>query len=211
MSNKRSFNNKRQPRTRINQFIRVREVFLIGANGEKIGNTQTQDALKKAKSYGLDLVEVSPNTRPPVCKILDFGKYKYEMAKKEKEARKHNSTSQKVKELKYHLNIDEGDYLTKARKAEGFMLKGMKVKIMMVFRGREMQKKDLGFDLIKRIRQDLQHVGNADFEPKMIGRNINMMLTPLPEKKRSRKFTEEGTPIEEEDDSVQESKEPSND
>lgn len=177
-------------RVRINHRIRVREVFVIGADGEKLGVMSSEAALAKAKEAGLDLVEVSPGARPPVAKILDYGKYRYEIAKRDKEAKKHNMAA-RVKELKFHINIEEGDYLTKMKRAEQFMLKGMKVKIMMVFRGREMQKQGLGFDLVRRIQQDLGHVGTADLAPKMLGRNINMMLTPLPEKKRHRKYTEE--------------------
>lgn len=149
-----------------------------------------------ARKHDLDLVEVSPNARPPVCKILDFGKFRYEVAKREKDTRKHNVAG-KVKELKFHINIDEHDYLIKLKKAEDFMLKGMKVKISMMFRGREMQHQQMGKDLIKRIQNDLLHVGLADAEPKLIGKNINMMLTPLPAKKRVRKFTKEEEEIEE--------------
>lgn len=122
------------------------------------------------------------------------------MSKKEKEARKHNLAS-KLKELKFRLNIDEHDYLVKMRRAEYFMLKGMKVKLLLAFRGREMQRKDDGMSLIQRIRQDLSHVGTADAEPKLLGRNINVMLTPLPASKRSRKFTQEDEPeVEDADD-----------
>ena len=172
-------------------------MLVIDPNGEKLGILELHQALSRAKDYGLDLVEVSPRSNPPVCKILDYGKFKYEMSKKDKEARKHN-TSQKVKELKFHLNIDGGDYMTKVKRAEEFMSKGMKVKLMMVFRGREMGKKKLGFDLINKLRKDLEHIGTADFEPKMIGRNINLMLTPLPAKKRKLKYTEEEPLAEEE-------------
>lgn len=164
-------------------------MLVIDPNGEKLGVLELHQALYKAKQYGLDLVEVSPRSNPPVCKILDYGKFKYEMSKKDKEARKHN-TSQKVKELKFHLNIDGGDYMTKVKRAEEFMSKGMKVKLMMVFRGREMGKKGMGFELVNKLKSDLEHVGSADFEPKMIGRNINLMLTPLPAKKRKLKYTE---------------------
>jgi translation initiation factor IF-3 len=149
-----------------------------------------RQALDEARRAGLDLVEVSPKARPPVCKILDYGKYRYEIAKKEKEARKQNSAA-KVKELKFHVNIEEHDYETKLRAAEQFLFKGMKAKMMLIFRGREMQHKDLGQVLVARIRQDLEHVGAADAEPKLVGRNINLMLTPLPLRKRVRKFTKE--------------------
>jgi translation initiation factor IF-3 len=160
-----------------------------------------QQALAEARRSGLDLVEVSPKARPPVCKILDYGKYRYELAKKDKEARKQNSAA-KVKELKFHVNIEGHDYETKLRNAEQFLFKGMKAKMMLVFRGREMQHKDLGQALVAKIRKDLEHVGVADAEPKLIGRNINLMLTPLPQRKRTRKFTKE-TDEDFEDDSDQ--------
>lgn len=195
---KKHFHNNNQPSFRANQKIRAREVFVIGPNGQPMGSMNTQDAIIAAKQHSLDLVEVSPNANPPVCKILDFGKFRYEMAKKDKETKKHN-TADKVKELKFHINIDQHDYFVKIRRAEQFMMKGMKVKMVMVFRGREMQHKEIGMDLIKKIRADLIHVGTADMEPKIVGKFINMMLTPLPAKKRVRKHTEEHEPdIEEE-------------
>lgn len=178
---------------RVNQRIRAREVHVIDPEGKSLGVLPIQDALQRARDHGLDLVEISPRATPPVCKILDFGKYRYEMAKREKEARKHNLAS-KLKELKFRLNIDEHDYLVKLRRAEYFMLKGMKVKLLLAFRGRELQRKDDGMDLVQRIRHDLAHVGTADAEPKLLGRNINVMLTPLPASKRTRKYTQEDEP-----------------
>ncbi len=115
------------------------------------------------------------------------------MSKKEKEARKHNLAS-KLKELKFRLNIDAHDYMVKLKRAEFFMLRGMKVKLLLAFRGREMQRKDDGMKLIQRIREDLLHVGTADTEPKLLGKNINVMLTPLPASKRTRKYTQEDEP-----------------
>jgi translation initiation factor IF-3 len=143
-------------------------------------------------------VEISPKARPPVCKILDYGKFRYEMSKKDKETRKANNAA-KVKELKFHINIDEHDYMTKMRHAEDFLFRGMKAKLMMVFRGREMQHQGLGRDVVDRIRRDLEHVGVADAEPKLVGRNINLMLTPLPVKKRVRKYTDDSIEYEGED------------
>lgn len=162
----------------------------IGPDGHPLGVLQLQDALNKARQYGLDLVEVAPNARPPVCKILDYGKFKYEIAKREREAKKQN-LSAKVKELKFHLNTDTHDYMVKMRHAEDFLFKGMKVKAMLVLRGREMLRKDDGRAMALRIVADLAHVANADNDPKLVGRNINMMLTPLPVKKRVRKYTVE--------------------
>lgn len=159
----------------------------IGPDGASLGTLPIQKALELAQRNGLDLVEISPKARPPVCKILEYGKYKYEMAKREKE--KKSSSTNKVKELKFHLNIDEHDYLVKMRHAEAFLLKGMKVKLMMVLRGREMMRKDWAQKRVDEIRTDLEHVATADNDPKLVGRNINLMLTPLPANKRSTKFT----------------------
>jgi translation initiation factor IF-3 len=173
---------------------------VIDDQGNNLGVMSIQDAIHAARRADLDLVEVSPNARPPVCRILDFGKFRYENAKREKDSRKHN-VSGKVKELKFHVNIEEHDYMVKLRKAESFMLRGMKVKIAMVFRGREMQHAKLGYELVRRIQGDLIHVGLAEMEPKQIGRSINMMLAPLPQKKRLAKFTKEDDEFDDEDDS----------
>ena len=175
---------------RANHRIRAREVFLVDAAGQKLGVVNINDAMAAARQAGLDLVEVSGNTNPPVCKILDFGKFRYELAKRDREAKRHNLAA-KVKEMKFHVNIDPHDYGTKMRHAEDFLWKGMKVKVVMAFRGREMQHQDLGKTLVKSIRDDLKLVGVADAEPKLIGKNITMMLTPLPVKKRVRRWTTE--------------------
>jgi translation initiation factor IF-3 len=175
---------------RANHRIRAREVFLVDAAGQKLGVVNINDAMAAARQAGLDLVEVSGNTNPPVCKILDFGKFRYELAKRDREAKRHNLAA-KVKEMKFHVNIDPHDYATKMRHAEDFLWKGMKVKVVMAFRGREMQHQDLGKTLVKSIRDDLKLVGVADAEPKLIGKNITMMLTPLPVKKRVRRWTTE--------------------
>jgi translation initiation factor IF-3 len=174
--------------------------MVIGPDAKPMGVMQLGEALATARRMGHDLVEISPNANPPVCKILDYGKYRYELAKKDREARK-NTSATKVKELKFHMSIDEHDYHVKMRQAEGFMLKGMKVKLLMIFRGREMMHQDIGVNLMKRIRVDLSHIGTADAEPKMIGKSINMMLTPNPIQKRVRKWTlEDGPDLPEEGD-----------
>ena len=175
---------------RANHRIRAREVFLVAADGKKLGVVGITDAMAAARQAGLDLVEVSSNSNPPVCKILDFGKFRYELAKRDREAKRHNLAA-KVKEMKFHVNIDPHDYATKMRHAEEFLWKGMKVKVVMAFRGREMQHQNLGQDLVKTIRNDLKLVGAADADPKLIGKNITMMLTPLPVKKRVRRWTTE--------------------
>jgi translation initiation factor IF-3 len=179
--------------------------MVIGADSKPMGVMTLSEALAAARRNGLDLVEISPNANPPVCKILDYGKYRYELAKKDREARK-NTAATKVKELKFHISIDEHDYHVKMRHAEGFMFKGMKVKLLMVFRGREMMHQDIGVNLMRRIRADLAHIGTADAEPKMIGKSINMMLTPNPVQKRVRKWTREDEPemADEDDESTSE-------
>jgi translation initiation factor IF-3 len=174
---------------RVNQKIRAREVFvIIGDTNEKLGVLPIQDAISAARKRGLDLVEVAPNASPPVCKILDYGKFRYEQSKRDRDS-KRNAATQKIKELKFRMNISEHDYEVKLRHAEVFMMKGMKVKVLMQFRGREMMHQNLGLDLMNRIRSDLAHVGAADFQPKVVGKSINMMLTPLPASKRVRKYS----------------------
>lgn len=186
----RSF--QRQPRVRINQFIRAPEVFVIDSDGKPLGVMSAGEAQAAARGRMLDLVEVAPNAKPPVCKILDYGKYKYEQAKKEKDSKKGSAGTSRLKELQLHLNIDAHDYQIKLKQAEGFLWKGMKVRFNLLLRGRENIHKDLAADLMKRVRDDLDHVGTADQEIKPIGRSIVLMLLPLPVQKRTRKYTEEG-------------------
>jgi translation initiation factor IF-3 len=156
------------------------------------------EAMTEARKRGFDLVEVNPTANPPVCKILDYGKYLYNLSKKEKDTKK-NSTATRLKELNFHMNIDEHDYGVKMRHAEEFMWKGMKVKLQLKFRGREMMHQDIGMNLIRRMRADLSQIGVADTEPKLIGKSINLMLSPLPVRKRVRKFSEEDEPAQEEE------------
>jgi len=146
-----------------------------------------------ARRRELDLVEVNPAANPPVCKIINYGKYVYDLAKREKDAKK-NAAATKLKELNFHMNIDEHDYGVKMRHAEEFMWKGMKVKLQLKFRGREMMHQDIGMNLIRRMRSDLSQIGIADAEPKLIGKSINLMLSPLPARKRMRKFSREEEP-----------------
>lgn len=147
------------------------------------------EALRHARSLGLDLIEISPNAQPPVCRIVDFGKFRYDLAKQEKE-RKH--TAGKVKEVKFRVNIDEHDYLTKIRHAEEFLDKGNKVKIHLQFRGREMAHQDLGMQVVRRVKDDLATMGHVDMEPKLVGKAIGMTLSPLPAQKRKRRFSKAG-------------------
>lgn len=193
-----------QHQLRINERIRAREVLVIDAEGHSLGVMDPRQGTVEARKVGLDLVEVSPRANPPVCKILDFGKYRYELAKREKESRKHQHAN-KVKELKFRINIDSNDYMVKIRRAEGFLFKGLKVKLLLMLRGREMQRQGDGLTLFKRVIADLATVGAPDSDPKIIGKNINLMLSPLPEQKRVRKFTEDHDPYEDEDDASEES------
>lgn len=147
---------------------------------------RTDDAIRKAREYGLNLVEVAPNAAPPVCRIVDYGKYRYELAKQEKE-RKH--TVSKVKEVKFRANISEHDYLTKIRHAEEFLDKGNKLKVGLQFRGREMAHQEIGRAVLERVKQDLATMAHVDMEPKMAGRSLGMTLSPLPAGKRKRRFT----------------------
>lgn len=158
-----------------------------GVSGAQIGVLPTGQAIRLAKERGLDLVEISASADPPVCKIVDYGKYKYELEKKKKEAAKHQKAG-KLKELKFRIGIDPHDYLIKIAHAEEFLSHGDKVRIQLQFKGRQMAHQELGFALATRIKGDLLTMGHVDQDPKMAGRNINMQITPHPEKQRVRKF-----------------------
>ncbi|MEY5025127.1 MAG: hypothetical protein RLZZ244_655 [Verrucomicrobiota bacterium] len=171
---------------RVNQRIRAREVRVIMASsGEQLGVMKIQDALRAAQHAGLDLVEVAPTAVPPVCRIVDFGKFKYEIAKHEKD--KKNATS-KLKEIKFRVNISEHDYETKLRHGEEFLDKSNKVRIQLQFRGRENAHKELGMALMNRVAEDLSQMSNVEQPPKLMGKAVTMTLTPLPANKRKRKF-----------------------
>ncbi|PAW82428.1 MAG: translation initiation factor IF-3 [Spartobacteria bacterium Tous-C9RFEB] len=179
---------------RINERIRAREVrVILAATNEQLGVLRLDEAIRRARSIGMDLVEIAPNAQPPVCRIVDFGKFRYDLAKQEKE-KKH--VVGKVKEIKFRVNIDEHDYLTKVRHAEDFLDKGNKVKVHLQFRGREMAHQDLGLLVVKRVKEDLSGMAHVDMEPKLVGRAIGMTLSPLPANKRHRKFSKHGEIIE---------------
>lgn len=181
---------KRAPYIRKNERIRAYEIRVIGPDGSQLGIMSPKDALEIAKKNGLDLVEVSGTAKPPVCRILDFGKYLYDQSKKKKES-KSSSSSQKIKEVKLRVSIDTHDYVTKLRRAEDFLNHGNKLKITLQFRGREMEHTDLGIQRVKEAIKDLSGVGSADMEPKLVGRNVSVVMSPLPEKKRVLKFNKE--------------------
>ena len=173
--------------TRVNGKIRAREVRTIDGDGKtQLGILPLTDALRRAQQMGMDLVEIAPNAQPPVCRIMDFGKFRYEQARKEREARKHQHAT-KVKELKFHANISEHDYGVKLRHIRNFLGENIRVKISLFFRGREMAHMDIGQALMKRLRTDCSDIGHAEMEPKLIGRSIHMMLAPRPASKRGAK------------------------
>jgi translation initiation factor IF-3 len=162
---------------RVNNQIRSPQVRLIDENGEQVGVVSVRDAIQRAEAAGLDLVEISPNAEPPVCKILDYGKYKYEMQKKAAEARK----KQKIvdtKEIKFRPTIDTHDYEVKLRNAKRFLEEGDKIKVTMRFRGREMSHQDLGMTVLKKMKEDLASVSKVEMEPRLEGRQMIMILIP---------------------------------
>src|SRR5213595_3006347 len=176
-----------QPQIRVNGRIRAREIRVImGSTGEQLGVLKLSDALRKAQSLGLDLVEIAPTANPPVCKIIDFGKFRYDISKQTKDKK---PASSKLKEVKFRVNIDEHDYMTKVRHAEEFLDRGNKVRVQLQFRGREMAHQELGTHLMEKVRDDLSGMSQVEAEPKIAGRNITMTLAPLPANRRKRKFT----------------------
>ena len=162
---------------RINEHIRSPEIRLIGAEGENVGVVTPERAVEMAIEAGLDLVEISPNAAPPVCKIMDFGKFKYEQQKRESEARKKQKIIE-VKEVKFRPNTDTNDYDVKMRNVMRFLEDGDKVKITLRFRGREMAHQNLGRELLERVADDVEGIGKIENMPKMEGRQMVMMIGP---------------------------------
>ncbi len=166
---------------RINDRIRVPDVRLVGPNGEQVGIVRIEDALRLAQESDLDLVEVAPMERPPVCKLMDYGKFKYENAQKARESRK-NQVNTVIKEMKLRPKIDPHDYETKKGHVVRFLKAGDKVKITIMFRGREQSRPELGFRLLQRLAEDVQELGFVEFAPKQDGRNMIMVLGPYKKK-----------------------------
>ena len=162
---------------RFNQMIAVDKVRVIDENGENIGVMYTNEAIEQAASVGLDLVEVSPNADPPVCKFLDVGKFRYEAQKKANLARKTQKT-QEIKEIKMRPNLDDHDYDTKMRSVTKFIGEGDKVKVTLRFRGREMAHQQLGMDLLRRVQDDVAEVAKVEAWPRMEGRQMLMVIAP---------------------------------
>ncbi len=162
---------------RINEDINVPEIQLIDTTGDNIGVVSIADGLARAAEAGLDLVEIAPNSEPPVCKILDFGKYKYQAQKKAAEARKKQRTVE-IKEIKMRPNIDTHDYDVKMRSIRRFFEEGDKVKVTLRFRGREMAHQELGAQLLDRVKSDTSTIAKVESEPKLEGRQMVMVLAP---------------------------------
>jgi translation initiation factor IF-3 len=148
---------------------------VIDASGNMVGVMTVGEALSQALRSGLDLVEVSPNADPPVCRIMDFGKFKYEQARKDREARKHQHATE-MKEIKFHANVGDHDFQTKVNHIRGFLAKGMKVKCSLYFRGRENAHRELGFEVMQRVLKHCEDVAQPDMDPKLIGNSIVMIL-----------------------------------
>ena len=183
---------------RLNDQITVRECRLINFDGEQLGIYPTSQAQRIADDEGLDLVEIAPNATPPVCRIMDYGKFKYDQAIKAKQARK-NQNNIEVKEMKFRPKIDVGDYTTKKKHVLRFLDAGNKVKITIMFRGREMAHPEQGLTILERLADDLKDVAVIESQPKMEGRNMHMLIAPLPsamaakkKKKNDSKKEEEG-------------------
>jgi len=194
--NKRRFSNRNYIRK--NDKIRAREVRVIGHDGDMLGVMPPEEAVKIAKSLGLDLVEVASSAKPPVCRILEFGKYKYELSKNKRNKEK---SAKRIKEAKFRPRIEEHDYLTKVRRSEKFLHQGNKLKITLMFRGREMEHINLGMNLVKQAIKDLSGVGKPDDEPKLNGRFIIVNMSPLPKNQRELRYNSlEEAEIEEPED-----------
>jgi translation initiation factor IF-3 len=165
----------------VNDRIRAAEVRLVGPDGQQVGVLSLADALRVARELDLDLVEVAPQARPPVCRLLDYGKFKYEQALKAKEAKK-KQTQVVVKEMKMRPKIDPHDYRTKKGHIERFLAAGHKVKLTVMFRGREMAHTELGSKILKRLTEDLSPIAIVETPSKLDGRNMTMVFSPLKKK-----------------------------
>ncbi len=161
----------------MNREIRVREVRVIGPEGEQLGILITADALRKAQELNYDLVEVAPTSQPPVCRIMDFGKYNYELSKKEHQARRHQKSTQ-VKEIKLRPRTDKHDLEIKIRQIREFLDEGNKTKVTLTYRGREMANLEMGRTMMKTVIEQLNDIGNIEFSPRMEGKNLIMMVAP---------------------------------
>ena len=170
---------------RINERIRVTEVRLIGPAGEQVGVVPIEQALRMAREADLDLVEVAPGSNPPVCKVMDYGKFKYEAAQKVREARK-NQVNTVLKTVRFGLKIDDHDYNTKVGQVRKFLKAGDKVKVMVVFRGREQSRPEMGVNLLRKLADEVTEFGTVESNPSIDGRNMVMVIGPLKNKAEAR-------------------------
>jgi translation initiation factor IF-3 len=170
---------------RVNGKIRAREVRVIGVDGKQLGVISLNEALGMARQHGVDLVEIASTATPPVCRLVNLGKFRYEKAKKEKESKKHQHASI-VKEVQLSPRIDPHDLGIKVQHAIGFLCEDMKVKVVLKFRGREMAHQEFGFQVVNKFIAEIAPFGHPDFTPKLIGRGINVMISPLPRNKRAK-------------------------
>ena len=166
---------------RVNKEIRASEVRLIGKNGAQIGVVSLSEALAQAEQDGVDLVEISPSAKPPVCKIIDYGKYRYQLTRREKEQKKAQHHA-KLKEIKFKPNIDEHDLKFKIKHAEEFLSKGNKVKVTCMFRGREMAHPEIGQRIAARFIEEVGEEAQLEMKPKQVGRNLSLVLAPVGKK-----------------------------
>ncbi|MDO5044435.1 MAG: translation initiation factor IF-3 [Coriobacteriia bacterium] len=176
----------KQDDTRVNEEIRAKAVRLIGHDGSQLGIFDVRDAQRIADEAGLDLVEVSPNAEPPVCRVMDYKKFKYDQEIKAKQARK-KQTKIEIKEMKFRPKIDVGDYNTKKNHIIRFLNSGAKVKVTIMFRGREMAHPEQGIQVLDKLATDLEDLAVIESQPKLEGRNMHMMIAPLREKPQSNK------------------------
>jgi translation initiation factor IF-3 len=177
--------NRGAPQLRVNGRIRAREVRVVGAEGQQLGVITLGEAINMARAQGVDLVEVAPNANPPVCRLVDYGRFRYEQAKREKESKKHQHAS-KLKEIQLTATIDDHDLAIKVSHAIDFLCDDMKVKASLRFRGREMAHKEFGFQVVERFVKQLAPFGSPDAPAKLVGRSVNVMFTPLPRNKRAK-------------------------
>ena len=180
---------------RINDEIRIREVRVTDANGEQLGVMLTRDALRLAEEKHLDLVEVAPKARQPVCRIMDFGKYQFDESKRAREARRAQQQP-KLKEVKLHVNIDSNDFAIKVRKAREFLTDGDKVRVLLTFRGREMAHKELGMEVLNRFLAELAEISTPDGQPRQMGKAVNVTLSVKPQFRKERPAKQEKPPKE---------------
>ncbi|MDR1498307.1 MAG: translation initiation factor IF-3 [Puniceicoccales bacterium] len=191
------FGRVQQQGPRRNERIKAPDVRVIGPDGQQIGLMSSAAALQRAREFGLDLVEIAANARPPVCRIVDYGKYQYEESKRQK---KQKVATVKMKEVKLRPRCDAHDLKIKIRRAENFLFHGHKIKLILSFRFRELEHPEVGYDLIRQALADLSHIASADHQPRLLGRSMSTTLTPVSQNKRKLIHNTAPEPIEEIDD-----------